>query len=87
MRAKDFEDGTVMRLKIEEVRQEQVMDKVRAVLYFCNIELGFVLNITNRQSLVNLFGDDPTNLEGEEIILYRTKDTLNGCIPIVRTLC
>ena len=86
LRAGDFEDNTVMRLRIEHIRQEQIAREPKVVLYFDGVERGFVLNRTNLELLIEVHGDDdPQNLEGKEIILYRTLAKLNDkMVPALR---
>lgn len=58
-----------MPLHIVAVRQEKVGDKMKAVLRFSNDPRGLVLNKTNRDALVKLYGDTPAAVVNQWITI------------------
>jgi hypothetical protein len=63
-------DGRTVSVKIDRVEMETVGDDSKPVLYFQGKDKGVVLNKTNANNIVALFGDDTDDWVGQEVSLY-----------------
>jgi hypothetical protein len=71
--------GKTHELTIEKVEMEDVGDtREKPVVYFTGKGKGLVLNITNANAIVDLFGDDTDGWKGRTIKLYPTRVDFKG---------
>lgn len=76
---------TIKTCKLEslEVPGQPAVEK--PVLYFEEIEKGFVLNKTNGKSIAALYGNDTDDWEGKPVTLYATEVNFQGTMtPTIR---
>jgi hypothetical protein len=79
LKAEDLGRGWSARARIAEVRAEQIGDDRKTVLYFDAQEKGLVLNATNIDTLVALFGTDESEFWiGKTVELFTTNTTYQG---------
>lgn len=85
LEAADLEDDTVVTIKSWE-RHEVGPDKViKGVIYFEEMERGFVINKTNRVILQALFGRYVEDMIGKQITIYPTECQFEGkMVPCLR---
>jgi len=89
LRADDLPENAAIRVAIDCVRIEQIKrdeeTEEKPVLYFTGKDKGLVLNRTNVNTLVSLFGDDETAIMGKQVVLYRTLVPFGGkTVPALR---
>ena len=65
-------DGRDFVLTMDQIRMEKVGDDDKPVLYFQNANKGLVLNKTNANMVVSLYGDETTNWKGQRIVAFPT---------------
>ena len=89
LRADDLPPGKEVRLPIGNLKEEQIEQdggsKAKLICYFEGKEKGLVLNATNIKVLVEAYGDDPQDVCGKDVILYRTTVDFKGqMVPALR---
>jgi hypothetical protein len=67
-------------LTITALLQEELGDErqEKPVLYFKEVEQGLVLNLTNFNTIADLYGDETDTWVGKKITLYPTEVTFSG---------
>jgi hypothetical protein len=60
---------TITRLSKEKMKNKEGVESEKNVIFFSELEKGMVLNITNANTLANLFGSDTDTWIGEHVIL------------------
>ena len=76
--AADLADKTI-NVVIETVRLEEIGDQEeKPVMYFKDINKGFVLNKTNATTIAGIHGDDTTEWIGKSISLFPTQTEFQG---------
>lgn len=74
------EKGT--RVRIRHIQFEQVGQDLnepeKPVIYFENEQRGFVLNVTNNNTIMDMYGHDSDDWIGKEIILFQTYVDFGG---------
>ncbi len=63
-------DGKNVRVTISRVLVEEIGDDRKPVLYFKDKEKGMVLNKTNANNIAVLYGDETSDWEGQDIVLF-----------------
>lgn len=89
LKADDIPEGKAIHLFIDCVKRQVIKNDEgeveKPVLYFAGKDKGLVLNRTNLDTLVKLFGDDADILNGREIVMYRTFANFRGqTVPAIR---
>jgi hypothetical protein len=69
---------TINSSEIESFKEEDGTKRKKVILAFDEIDQKLIVNTTNRDVLVELFGDDTDDWTGRKIILYVTKVTYAG---------
>lgn len=69
LKAVDLKKQTV-RVSIDRVAMEDIGSENKPILYFKGKDKGLVLNKTNSNSLVYLFGDETDDWRGREVELF-----------------
>ena len=77
LKAEDVGDRTIP-VTIADVRQEEVGDDFKMVLYVEGQTKGLVLNKTNANFIKGLYGDDTDDWVGERVQLYTTIVNFQG---------
>lgn len=63
-------DGKNLLLKMHHVDMEKVGEDSKPILFFVGIDKGLVLNRTNTAKIVQSYGDEMDDWEGQEIVLF-----------------
>ena len=89
LRADDVPDGKSIRLVVDSIKVETIKndegEAEKPVLFFTGKDKGLVLNRTNLDVLIKLFGDNIDAPTGKQIILYRTFANFRGqTVPALR---
>jgi len=63
---------------ISHVKQEEVGDESKLVLYFDGKEKGLILNITNARTISDTYSDETDNWGHAKIVLYTTDVDYRG---------
>jgi hypothetical protein len=73
-------------VKIAGVEAEQMRDgETRAVVYFADLPKGLILNVTNKNTLVDLYGGDTDRWAGKSIqMVTATTDYAGRVVDCVR---
>lgn len=62
--------GSRVNVKIDRIECETVGDDSKVILYFQGKEKGLVLNVTNKNMVVDLYGPETDDWSGQPITLY-----------------
>lgn len=77
LKAADIDDDVVV--TILEIKEEEIGDDAKHVVYFNELEKGLVLNKTNAESIATTTGSDDTdNWPGQKITLFATTVSFQG---------
>ena len=79
----DKVDGGTIRLKMDHIKVESINvrdggTEDKAVLYFVGADKGMVVNVTNWDTLEEMFGDESDDWMGKEIVLYKERTRYEG---------
>ncbi len=82
-------NGRKVLLRMSHVEMEDVAgtgpDSTKPVLYFKGKKKGLVLNVTNANTIEEVYGDDTDKWEDRQIELYPTKTEFQGkVVPCLR---
>lgn len=73
---------TIDAVEMEEFKEDSGGPKKKVILKFRESfegkDKGMILNVTNRNTLVKLYGDDTDDWEGKKITLYATEVAFDG---------
>lgn len=69
---------TINSIEIESFKEEDGTKKKKVILAFDELDQKLIVNTTNRDVLVELYGDDTDDWVGQKISLYVTKTTFAG---------
>jgi hypothetical protein len=73
---------TIHEIVMEEVGSEQ---EEKPVVYFLGKQKGLVLNKTNNQTIMDLYGSESDNWIGQKIVLFPTQTDFGGKqVPCIR---
>lgn len=64
---------TILRVTMEEMITHKEERTKKPVVWFEKAMKGFVLNVTNANIIVNLYGDETDNWTGKRIAIYPTR--------------
>ena len=78
IRACDLDDKKDLVLEIADCKMEEVGDDNKPVVYFAGIDAGLVLNKTNSNTIVDLYGAETTAWVGKKIALFPTQTEFGG---------
>jgi hypothetical protein len=70
--------GSDDKVVIGQVQMETISAEAQPVVYFQGKEKGLVLNKTNMETIVNMFGDETDHWIGKAITLFSTKVDFKG---------
>lgn len=88
MKAGDL-DGREWKLTMSRVEMENLGSDSKPVLYFHGAEKGLVLNKTNTEMIVMMYGDETNEWSGKELVIRPDKTQFQGkvvdCIRVVWT--
>ena len=70
--------GKQPRVTIDRVEMGDESIDHKPVLYFVGKELGLTLNVGNKDTLVEAFGEETDNWNGKQITLFVTKTQFQG---------
>jgi hypothetical protein len=78
-----------VRVRMQTVRMEQVdrdpAKPHKPVVYFLGEDRGFVLNVTNTNTIMDMYGQDSDSWVGKDITLFRTLVDFGGrMVPAIR---
>lgn len=62
--------GNKITVKMDRVEAETVGDDSKVILYFQGKDKGLVLNVTNKNMIVDLYGPETDDWIGQPIVLY-----------------
>jgi hypothetical protein len=77
VKASDLQ-GKDVRVIIGQVAMEQTQADAKPVLYFQGREKALVLNLTNANTIADMYGDDTDNWIGKPITLFATRIDMKG---------
>lgn len=84
-KAADLNAGPI-KLTIKSLEEKEFDGKRKPVAYFEETAKTLILNVTNTNILCDLFGDEDTDMVGQQIELYQDKTKFMGklvpCISI-----
>lgn len=69
LKAADLQ-GQQVTVRMERIERDNVGDDSKVILYFQGKEKGLVLNVTNKNMIVDLYGPETDDWQGQPIILY-----------------
>jgi hypothetical protein len=87
LKAIDLPEGAAVKVIISHFEMEEMPegDEKKCVVYFSGKEKGLILNVTNRDVLLELFGDNIDKMIGQEVVIYRTTTKFKGeTVPAIR---
>lgn len=70
--------GQDVKVKISDVRSEDIGGDRRLIMYFAGKTRGMVLNKTNARTIADAYGDDTDQWVGADIILFSMKVDFQG---------
>lgn len=77
--------GREVKVVISDVQMEEVGDGHKPVCYFQNREKGLVLNVTNFNTIAEMYGDDTDGWVDQPVTLFPTYTSFQGKqVPCVR---
>lgn len=77
LKAADLQGRTVT-VKMSRVAMQDMNGEPKPILYFEGKDKGMVLNKTNANKIVEMFGDDTDKWTGEAIVLYEAMVEFKG---------
>lgn len=77
LKAPDLQSREI-ELQIERTEMVELDGKDKMVVFFTGKERGLVLNKTNADFIVSLYGDDTVNWAGRSVVLYPTRTSYQG---------
>lgn len=81
----DIEEDMPLTIRSVERTDDPAIDPPKPVLFFDEIEQGFILNKTNLTTLATAFGKETNSWPAEQIVLYPTEVSYQGkMVPSVR---
>lgn len=79
--------GTRITVKIDRIEAETVGDDSKIILYFQGKEKGLVLNVTNKNMIVDLYGPETDDWTGQPIVLYEAMVQYQSkMVPAIRIM-
>lgn len=79
--------GNRITVKMDRVESETVGDDAKVVLYFQGKEKGLVLNVTNKNMIVDLYGPETDEWTGQPIVLYEAMVQYQSkMVPAIRLM-
>jgi hypothetical protein len=79
--------GREWKLTMSRVEMENLGSEMKPVLYFHGAEMGLVLNKTNSEMIVLMYGDETNAWSGQELVVKPDKTSFQGkivdCIRVV----
>ena len=77
--------GQNVTVKMDRIECETIGDDTKVILYFHGKEKGLVLNVTNKNMIVDLYGSETEDWVGQPIILYEAMVQYQSkMVPAVR---
>jgi hypothetical protein len=80
LKASDFEGDTVVTIKnvtLEDIGQGKKQE-TKAIVHFDEFDKGLVLNVTNKNAIEGLYGDETDDWTGKQITLFPTEVEFAG---------
>lgn len=87
LKASDIPEGREIALQIDDVRMENMEQSrdEKPVLYFIDKTKGLVLNVTNGNTLADVYGDDTDAWHGKPVVLFSSTTSFQGKnVPCLR---
>ncbi len=79
--------GQKITVKMDRVESETVGDDAKVILYFQGKEKGLVLNVTNKNMIVDLYGPETDEWIAQPIILYEAMVQYQSkMVPAIRVM-
>lgn len=79
--------GNRITAKIDRIETDTVGDDSKVILYFQGKEKGLVLNVTNKNMIVDLYGPETDDWSGQPIVLYEAMVQYQSkMVPAIRVM-
>ena len=86
LKAADLKNGKVT-VKMDRVEHETLGDDTKVILYFQGKEKGLVLNVTNKNMIVDTYGPETDDWFGQPIVLYEAMVQYQSkMVPAIRIM-
>ncbi len=86
LKASDLQGKKIV-AKMDRVETDTVGDDVKAILYFQGKEKGLVLNVTNKNAIVDQYGPETDDWAGQTVTLYEAMVQYQSkMVPAIRIM-
>lgn len=77
--------GRNVKVKMDRVEMKDIGGDHKPILYFMGTDKGMVLNKTNANNIIHVYGDDTEEWHGKEIVLFEAQVDFQGkTVPAIR---
>jgi hypothetical protein len=86
LKASDLKNSKIT-VKMDRVERETLGDDTKVILYFQGKEKGLVLNVTNKNMIVDTYGPETDEWVGQPIVLYEAMVQYQSkMVPAIRIM-
>lgn len=79
--------GSRITVKMDRIENDTVGDDNKVILYFQGKEKGLVLNVTNKNMIVDTYGPETDDWHGQSIVLYEAMVQYQSkMVPAIRVM-